>query len=444
MTDILLVTIDSLRADHLSAYGYDRRTSPTLNRLAADGHLFERAFAHAGATRSSFPSILTSSYPPMYGGFERLSSERILLSEILDQAGYRTAGFHSNPYLSEPFGYGRGFDRFSDWRADPSVTARLRQLVKDSIDRDGLLYQVVKGAFRKAEQSTGIEFGSLYQPADDLTDYAIDWLESARGDDRFLWVHYMDVHNPYVPPAEDQRAIAGAVVSDRRAMKLRRKMMDAPEDVTEAERETLIDLYDAEIRFADAEIGRLIARARSAWGEDVAVFVTADHGEEFAEHGRYSHHGTFYEEMIHVPLIIDVEGAGQYDDLVGLVDLAPTIVDFAGVEPPEEYRGDSLRELIESGSWDRKSVVSAVDDKRYYRDDRWKYIRYGDSVEVYDLSADPTETDNLVGQHPEVESTARAAIEALESEIESTATEIEGVEMDEDVRERLRNLGYQE
>ncbi|ELZ19137.1 sulfatase [Haloterrigena salina JCM 13891] len=137
----------------------------------------------------------------MYGGYERISEDRTLISEAFDDAGYRTAGFHSNLYLSADFGYDRGFDEFYDSKTDPSATARLRQFVKDQLDSDGILYQTLARAFETAEETAGINVGSAYVSADEITDRALEWAESVATDGpRFLWVHYMDVHHPYVPP----------------------------------------------------------------------------------------------------------------------------------------------------------------------------------------------------------------------------------------------------
>jgi arylsulfatase A-like enzyme len=351
MRDIVLVTVDSLRADHVGWQGYDRETTPNLDELADEARVFSRAFSHACSTRPSFPSILTSSYALMYGGFERLSADRTTLAEALSRGGYRTAGFHSNLYLSADFGYDRGFDTFYDSRTDPSVTAKARNAVKRNLDSDGLVYRTLQGLFNATEKRTGIEVGSPYVDAAELTDLALDWVRDEGGDDgpRFLWVHYMDVHHPYVPPADYQRRFRDEPVSDRDAVQLRRKMLEAPEDVTDGERQTLLDLYDAEIAYVDREVDRLLDGVSAAWGDDTAVAVTADHGEEFADHGAFSHSATFYDEVLHVPFLLSDgtsgepdETNGESDDLVGLLDLAPTLVDCADLVQPDAFEGSSL------------------------------------------------------------------------------------------------------
>ncbi|EMA49526.1 sulfatase [Halococcus thailandensis] len=455
MRDVLLITVDSLRADHLSAAGYERETTPCVDRLAANGHRFTSAFAHACATRASFPSILTSSTALMYGGYERLSENRTLVTEALP-AAYRAGGFHSNLYLSAEFGYSRGFDTFFDSKSDPSPAARLKGAVEERLDEDGWLYGVLSRAVDTAEKEAGINVGSAYVRADEITERAIDWAESECDGPRFLWTHYMDVHHPYRPPERHQRALGVDLVPEREAIRLRRKMIEAPDEITDDERETLIDLYDAEIRFTDTEIGRLIEHVRETWGDDTMVIVTADHGEAFGEHGGYSHTQTFHDEMLHVPLIVDVGGDGSattHDELVGLADVTPTIVEYAGGEQAESFVGHSLRPLLDGeGDWPREHVVGDWADgnrgggeRRFaYRDRRWKYIERGDGNVLYDLTADPGEYENVADGHPEVCERLRGVLDDHRERIAASADELRTVEMDESTKKRLRDLGYAE
>ncbi|SER82528.1 sulfatase [Natrinema salaciae] len=452
MDDILLVTVDSLRADHVGWHEYERETTPNLDALAERGETFTNAFAHACSTRPSFPSILTSSYALMYGGYERISEKRTLLSEVFDSAGYRTAGFHSNLYLSADFGYDRGFDEFYDSKTDPSATARLRQFVKDRLDSDGLLYQTLAQAFETAERTAGANVGSAYVNADEITDHALEWVESVRDDGpRFLWVHYMDVHHPYVPPERHQRAFRDEPIGDRRAIKLRRKMIESPDEVTQRELDDIIDLYDAEIRFTDEQIGRLVETVRESW-DGATTLVTADHGEEFLDHGQFSHYATFYDEVLHVPLLYDDESGsgGSHDELVGLLDVAPTLVERAGLEPPSNFRGESLHALFDGDGWSRDHLIgdwanTNTGERRFsYRDHEWKYIRTGDGEELYDLTTDPGERESVVDTEPEILEHARDVIDDHERAIEETATDLGDVEMEEAVKDRLRDLGYKE
>ncbi|MFB6178665.1 MAG: sulfatase [Halorientalis sp.] len=451
MSDVLLVTIDSLRADHVGCMGYDRETTPAIDELAADGHTFTNAFAHACSTRPSFPSIHSSSHALKHGGFEFMTDSRTMVAEVFDDAGYDTGGFHSNLYLSADFGYSRGFDTFYDSKTDPSPMARLRQAVKDRLDDDGFLYQFLASAFDTAERRAGINIGSAYVTAEDITDRALEWARGqANSDDRFLWVHYMDVHHPYVPPAEYQRYFRDDPISESRAIKLRRKMLQEPDEITDTEYQDIIDLYDAEIRFADAEIGRLVETVRDAWNSDPLVAVTADHGEEFLEHGQFSHPTTFYDELMHVPLVIDgLPGSGRHDDLVGLQDLPATLVDYAGLDKPAAFEGWSVQSILDGEAWPREYVIADWSDReterRYaYRDSDWKFIQRDSGDELYDLAADPDEQDNVVADHPDVVERLTDLLDDHRTAIERSADEVVEVEMEEDVKARLRDLGYKE
>jgi arylsulfatase A-like enzyme len=452
--NLVLVTIDSLRADHVGSYGYERDTTPRLDEYARAGHRFTNAFAHACATRPSFPAILTSSHPLMHGGFERLSADRTLISEVFSELGYETAGFHSNLYLSAEFGYDRGFDTLYDSREDPSLTTRLRQAVKDNLNSDGLLYGVLERLYQGAERRAGVDVGSHYVSAEELTDRALEWARARRDEPSFLWVHYMDPHHPYAPPDEHQRFSS---VGASEGVRLRPKMMENHEDITDEELSTLVDLYDGEVRYTDEQVGRLLSELDDCWS-DWTAFVTADHGEEFRDHGEFFHQNRFYDEVMHVPLIVyDGDSTGTHDEMVGLLDVAPTIAERAGAtDLPEAFWGHSLEPLLSGRleDWPREGILGSWCDvptgerRLVYRTADWKYIRdyVNDREQLFDLQADPAERDNLAEakEPPAVVETMRAVTDEYEADIEATAANLEDVEMDEAVKERLRNLGYAE
>lgn len=455
--NFVLVTVDSLRADHLSCYGYDRETTPHLDDYADEGHQFTAAFSHACATRPAFPGILTSSHPLMYGGFERLSEDRTLISELLSEAGYATAGFHSNLYLSADFGYDRGFDTFFDSREDSSLTTTLRRQIKERLDTNGALFNFLQKVYDRTEQTAGVNIGTYHTPADEITDRALTWArgEGARSGPSFLWVHYMDPHHPYAPPEEHQEF---STVSRREGVRLRPKMLEQPDEITEDELQILTDLYDDEIRYTDAEVGRLLSTIDNHWDDWTAV-ITADHGEELRDHGEFSHQNRFYDEMMHVPLIVyNGETDGIHDELVGHVDIGATLATQAGVETlPEHFWGESLDPLLEGQShdWHREGVCAGWCDlpdetrRLAHRTHRWKYIRdyVYDREELYDLEADPAEQQNLIKEgsvDPEVLDEYRERIDQYEQDIDSTSVRMETVGMDEEVKERLQRLGYKE
>ena len=434
--NLALVTVDSLRADHMSCYGYERETTPEIDDLASQSHVFTEAIAHACATRPSFPSLLTSTHGMLYGGFDHLSDEQVPLSVPLSDRGYATGGFHSNPFLSAEFGYSRGFDAFNDSEDDPSAVSKLRKYVSNNLD--GRLHDLLAWAHSKAEEHAGVDVGSYYQEASSLTDEALAWVESAE-EPWFLWVHYMDPHHPYIPPAEHQAF--GETLSRRRGVKLRQRVLEDPDALSEEDWSDLVDLYDAEIRYTDAEIGRLVDGL-----DDATWLLTADHGEEFYDHENFGHKNRFYDEHVHVPLLLGgTDGAGVHDDLVGLNDAPVTLLEEADVDAPDTYRGQHVlsgeRDRV-VGGWgpdsgtdlDRVRLMSRTADE--------KYIRYEetDGEQLYDLRNDPEEQDNLADDGDVRDH--RLALDDFVDEIRETSSHSEAVEIDDELEQQLEHLGY--
>ena len=446
--NVVLVTVDSLRADHCSSYGYDRETSPNLDAIAAEG-LAVDAYANANATRASFPSILTSTYPLAYGGFKYLSDRRTMLGTPLQGAGYSTGGFHSNVWLSRDFNYDRGFDRFYDSKSDPGLMARLRAFLKTNLDQEGVVYRTLQSMYDRTERQAGIDVGQTYKDAETITDRALDWIRGT-GEPFFCWVHYMDVHHPYVPrPSYAAEMGVDLDIGEREAIRLRRKMLERPDDVTAEERQVLVDLYDAEIRYADEQIGRLVETVRGT-APETAFLCTSDHGEEFYEHGGYSHNPSMYDEVIHVPLVLsgpDV-GSARPDVEVELLDVAPTVHDLAGVDSPATYRGRSVLDRVETG--ESAAAISETENadglRLSIRRDGWKYIwDQGEGTEeLYDLAADPGEHENVVEADPEARASLRARLEEHVEELAETNESLPDVAMDAETERRLKDLGYLE
>jgi arylsulfatase A-like enzyme len=448
MQNVLLVTIDSLRADHVGYHGYERDTTPFIDEYASRGSRFLNAFAHVGGTRFSFPGILTGVTPMMYGGYDRVSEEQTLVSEVFSDAGYRTGGFHSNLYVSAQFGYDRGWDAFFDSEPDQSATAGFRRWAKTNLS--GPLLSILRWGYDLLESSAGVNVGSYHVPGDEITDKAIEFIEAEDDRPTFLWVHYMDVHHPFLPPEEYQLAFRDEPVGDRESIKLRRKFIEEPEAVTAEERRTFIDLYDAEILFNDAQFGRLMAAVEREWGEDHLVALTADHGDHFLEHG-YFGGARALDVKTHVPLFVQGwDGEGEYDELVALDDVPTTLVDAAGLAVSENFHGYSLRDLVFEGEWPREDVKGgwSADEGDHYvvRERDWKLIeRPTGGDELYDLAEDPAEQANVLGDNPDVERHLRGKLDRHRQLVRSTADEsVERPDMSEDVKERLRRLGYTE
>jgi len=322
--NVVLLTVDALRADHLAWHGYERETSPTIDRLAEEGVVFQNAYSASSHTREALPALLTGRYPDraVSDGFALAATS---VAERLGDHGLRTGGFHSNPYASRAYGFDAGFDRFHDdlYLGNHRLLALAQRLV-DKLRNNH------------------------YERATSLNDRAVDWLD-ASDEPSFLWAHYMDAHGPYEPPAEYQRLFREEAVAPGRAKDLY-QIAVTEDDCSAAERRTLIDLYDAEIRYLDAALDSLFERLDAAGLlETSLVIITADHGDAFGEHGYYGHPRYLHDELIHVPLIVLGPGVSSttIDVPVSTIDVVPTILDSLGVDDSPEVPGLSLFDVVD-------------------------------------------------------------------------------------------------
>jgi len=432
--NVILITIDTLRANHLSCYGYYRKTSPTIDRLAREGVLFKNAFSNGPWTPFSFPSILTSTYPLQFPFNFHLSSDRITISEVLKKNGYSTAAFHSNPYLSRFYGYDRGFDVFSDFLfteermevGENHILQSMEKIIKKILNERtyNLLSKLRKIVSKKWKKL--MEFDQRYiEDAGSINKKAVEWLRNVK-EPFFLWIHYMDVRMGYIPPKKcleylkDFNSSPDETKIRKLCEKKYRHKYSRKQSFSDEEIKLFIDLYDAEIRYVDGHIKLLINEVNNMdLTYDTLIVITADHGEEFLEHGDIAHGPKLYDELLHVPLIFHAPelGKGVIDDLVSLIDLAPTIVDILGIEKPKQWLGESLLPLIRSNKKrTNRGIISEVlhDGRRKicYRTKKWKLIfdEGGNRYELYDLERDKKEINNVAKEYPEV-------VEALSSKI---------------------------
>lgn len=424
--NVLLITVDSLRADHALGDGAE---TPSIDRIAAAGTATE-AFAQGPFTTFSMPSLFTSRYPGQLRAIDFVDGVQGVLvegaptlQERLGDAGYATAGIHSNPLLSEMFGFDRGFDYFEDGLDGP--TPRLPERLRLLADKIGRLVR-----------------RTAYVPAEELTDRALAWLEGTDEEPWFLWVHYMDVHGPY------QSTHGRSYVDKLRSEWLWRKAVHSPDEVTSDEHERLRRAYRSEVEYTDDAVGRLLdGVAANAAPEDTFVVLTADHGDEFAEHGSYSHDSKLYDELIRVPLVVDPPEGMTFTPREGptpLLDVAPTLVDIAG-GTVQGFEGRSRHGSNEHDG--AEGILAEAKLPPEYvgcvRTGNWKYIENTDGHELYDLTEDPGETDDRSDVVPEV---AEEFAERLATHRERAAGERrsgEALESDE-LNERLRRLGYLE
>jgi len=459
--NIVLLTIDALRADSLGVYGYkEKDISPHIDALAAKGVLFEQAIVQAPWTYPSFASMMTSHYPTELdlAGDEFTSNwvdERwVTLAEALHDAGYTTQAILTNPWLSSRFGLAQGFDGYA--RVDLSLDWDM-MLLRQSWGRLPLV-----GTMLRVSKWWGL--GAVGRgwltDATTVNYHVLRWLHRNRQEPFFLWVHYFDPHAPYEPPPHLMPRDLG--VSPERLSFLRRgRLQIGNTRLQPAEVEALRALYDAEIRCVDEGIGAVMEKLETlGLSERTVVVLTADHGEEFMEHGGFFHGFTLYDEQLRVPLIMAGEPLGKVRPVVksqvSLIDLMPTLLEIAGADAPPGMRGQSLLGLMRSTD-DEPPARPAFSEGLIRRPDchsirhqGFKVIHhlYQDKLEVYDLSADPGEQADLAAQSPAVEPLI-AALNAWEEEVAAVAEKrraegrvMRSMDQSAGWQQRLRAGGY--
>lgn len=287
----LLITIDALRKDHLGFYGYDRNTTPFLDKLAEENTVFRNCYSASCHTREAIPSILTGEKPEdCIKGYYRLNAPTIpeKLSEKVE-----TTGITTGCYLTRTENHNRGFDNFySDYRFGSNL------------------------ATRQSEYFARIALNKQYRPAEKQEEEIVSGLES---EESFVWAHFMDPHAPYNKYSE---TYFGEEVSSRRLQYLFRKANHLPGLIDESERQQVIDAYDNSLRYLDSQLRRLFSNLP----EDVTVLIVGDHGELLGEDGEYEHPKRLSRKLLEVPLIVRNGEDREISESVSTMDIAPTIV----------------------------------------------------------------------------------------------------------------------
>ncbi len=450
--NVILLTIDTLRADMLSCHGYDRPTTPNLDRLSASGIRFTQAITGGSWTQAAFPVLLTSSYASNYGGcLGPLAPERPSPIEALARQGYATGGFSTSPLLSETYGYDRGFGYFAN--LVPTESDPLLRRIKGG---QRLLWKpmthYVSSMFGKRMQPA-----RLYRTASEVTDSICDWLNNA--DSPFLvWGHYMDIHWPY--HREDMLIHPKDIAQAWRDLAHLHEVNWHGESVTDDQRDRYVWLYEQALQYTDAQIGRLMSCLDSSGcASNTIVIITSDHGEEFLEHGRWGHwENNLYDEILKVPLIIHLPGhLGEQviHEQVRTLDIMPTILDLCDCPAPDGIEGASLVPL-----WTQSEAKNEAEEaiSEMWRDswhivairtEAFKYIwdsKRPDQPKLYDLRADPGEKHNTSKRYPQEVDRFQGQVDAHLCRAAETqpATAVAEPELDEKVLRRLRDLGYVE
>lgn len=422
--NIILVVIDTLRADHMGCYGYQRNTTPNIDRLAAEAILFKNAISAAPWTLPSFATLLTSQYPCVLGirGKLAVMDKRFpLLSQVLKQYNYTTFGVFAAGNLLPQLGFGRGFDFYYD-RRSPRRGAGITSPV--------------------------------------ITSEGISFLRKSHKSPFFLLLHYFDPHYNYIlhKQYDYYPNYRGMVKNNHSIIDLWHKLNELSED----DIRYLLALYDSEIAFTDEYIEQLLDELKKhGFYENSIIIITSDHGEEFIERGWLGHAITLHEELLHVPLIMKFPGYKPrvIDSPVGLIDIVPTIYQYLGLKIPKGLGGKAL-DLSRDDTIENRPIFSETFNSQKLRPNpkpvafrsivlgNWKFIydETNDSEQVYHLSEDPHERNDLSSQRSAQNKMLRGLLSKWINHVKTKqrlgptqdATEL----LTPDQREELESLGY--
>lgn len=466
-TNVVLITVDSLRTDAIEPYSDEYRT-PVLQRLADRGTVFEHAFATGNWTPFSFPGLLASR--PVFVDSGSIGvTESETLADALSASGISTGGFNAaNGFLTPHWGYDSGFDEFESFVADTGSLYGRYLVAHPTVE--AWIQLATSPVRRLASRLHGEDDNRPFMDASRMLDVerrATAFVEGVESP-FFLWIHFMDTHTPYAPAPRHFREVSSSTLGTPQ-MLLAHVRAGLGRDVGERTLSDLRTLYQATVRQVDASIGRVLdTLSSSGVREETAVVVAGDHGEEFKEHGHMAHYPKLYDELIRVPLLVDTPGGdpGRIERAVGLDAVPPTICELLDVTPPGEWSGDSLADSVETSEvFEERPVLSVtvrdeeithqpiprdLDDGDLLvsaRTSEWTYIENvatGES-ELYHRPGDPTQQQDLtVDPTPE----QVAAIERLRPLVENHAATLDTTDSPSDgsandaVETRLEALGY--
>jgi arylsulfatase A-like enzyme len=400
--NVLLITLDTTRADHLGCYGYGPPTTPNIDRIAAESWVFDHVYATNPITLPSHTSIMTGTYPMAHGTRDNspfVVPDRVTtLAEVLEQAGYETAAIVASFVLDSRFNLDQGFDSYED--------------------NVGAQWSIDEVRVRAAN-----EFGFSERKANLVTAAALDWLERPHRRPFFLWLHYFDPHEPINPPEPHQSRF------------------------TEA--------YDAEVAFADEQLGRFLdALRRHGELDSTIVIITADHGEGLTDHDEPTHSLLIFDSTMHVPLIIRPPGgrpSSRIAPIASIVDIAPTLLDMLGIEIPAEVQGRSLVPVMGGGAdWpDRfvymESLVARLQcgwgELRGLRSGTEKLI-HGPKPRYYRVDTDPQEIYDLASQQPQRMAELTSELDRALEHWRGPETAAVTAPLDDSALAKLQALGY--
>lgn len=440
LPNIVLISIDSLRADRLGSYGYERDISPTIDTLAANGILFMNAFANGPATKVSFPATFTSTLPFYRGTYADINN-RVSFVPLLKKHGYATGGFHRNPWLKPVYGYGDGFDVFDYKDTENMRLQRIKDVVKEL---DVPFMDWLVAFYRKRHQSSAETQNREHEQANQF----LTQFQQEHEEPYFVWLHSHATHQPYLPPTDIREEVRGDTSLNEYNQQMLRNIQKR-DDPTEKQKRDVNDLYDGCVLWADRFVSQVVEHIDL---DNTIVMFIADHGEQLWDHGSINH-SELYDEILRVPLIVHLpdHDGDTVDTLVQLADIPTTILELVDAPVPDTYRGQSVfdapadRPIVSQVAKGEKDRVRDRTDifLASLRTTQYKYIfspETGDTL--YDLENDPHETVNIADKHPDTVQELRQTLENEDGIPEGRAVERDVT--DEETKRRLRELGYLE
>lgn len=443
---VVLVTVDCLRADHVGCYGYDRPTTPEIDSFASDATVFESSFSNCPGTRWALQSLHTGLWTRQIDGLGVPDVEGASLASQFADRGYATGGFAHNGFLTRDYNYDDGFDRFDDVHTFRNKQSPLRQFgarVTGLLDND-TVRKYGFSLYRRLEQlQTDSDTGFRPEVTDEeVCTNAIQWIEQQQATDRpyFAWVHLMDAHTPYARWDDHLESVRGDTDVEH--------VVDPADHVTPGDDpdDAVIDAYDAGIRSADEQVGRLL----NAIDSTATVVITGDHGEEFGSHGEF-HAASLHGNFTQVPIIVRSPNTepGRIDSYpVQHLDIPPTLLHATGDCVPSHYVGASLQTVAREAD---QPVYFCLDDSTAVRVGDWKQI-HDETAETSTLYYSPygagDRTDWDIDPPMDPEAFGRLDEEQREWMAENGLYVAEGEfddrneHLSDEVKDNLEELGY--
>jgi len=457
--NIILITLDTVRADHLSLYGYKRDTTPNLKKFSEEGVLYTYAVAPGCGTLTTHASIFTGLYVKRHGAYcdfpqyphgRPLADRFHTVAEIFSEKDYLTLGIVANyAYLSYYFGLDQGFQHYDQRSPVPFLAETQSYYLRQGVRN-------ILTCFASPS-----DFDQLYRRAEDINQEVFTLLEKLKKNDIpfFLFINYMDAHSPYIPPPPFDKFYPGKISKKftmARYREIRKEVLKFEHRVAEEERNHLVSQYDGGITYIDFQIGKLITRLKDlGLYENCLIIITSDHGEAFGERNLFQHGVSVYQDQIYVPLIIKYPNISRgvvVNEPVSLCDLMPTILDILGYGIPGDIDGQSLLRLKHSGS---REVISESYTSGSLREWHLRFRRVERAIfsgqfkfisstagkrELYDLSKDPDEKENLYNGNGGISKELEVTLNRWLSEVREESGS--PVKLDKEALDRLKSLGY--